>query len=204
MPRPAALPLAAALALLAASPLSLAADQARASWIGLGIGQPNYDEDCKELTGTGFTGSCDDNETTWKIFAGHDFHRYWGAEIAYVDLGKLQANGTLAGFPVSASAKIKAINFSAMGHYNPMPQLRLFGKLGVARWDVDAEAYTTGGSYRASEDGIDPSFGVGAQWDFTPNLGLRGEWQRFLDVGETSTTGQSDIDLLSLSLVLSF
>ena len=47
--------------------------------------------------GISLTGSCDDNDNGWKIFAGYQFTPNWGIEGAYVDLGEFTANYTLQG-----------------------------------------------------------------------------------------------------------
>jgi hypothetical protein len=46
-------------------------------------------------------------------------------------------------------------------------------------------------------------FGFGASFDIGKTAAVRIEWERFMDVGE-SDTGQSDVDLLSASLVFRF
>ena len=47
-------------------------------------------------------------------------------------------------------------------------------------------------------------FGLGASADIAKNFAVRVEWERFLNVGDKDTTGQSDIDLVSASLVFRF
>jgi opacity protein-like surface antigen len=60
------------------------------------------------------------------------------------------------------------------------------------------------GSASASETGFDPMFGIGGAYNVTDKLAVRIEYEKFLDVGDESTTGQSDVDLLSASLVFRF
>jgi hypothetical protein len=46
-------------------------------------------------------------------------------------------------------------------------------------------------------------FGVGVKYDIDGNIGVRAELQRFQGIGN-STTGKSDVDSISASLVYRF
>jgi opacity protein-like surface antigen len=48
------------------------------------------------------------------------------------------------------------------------------------------------------------NLGVGAQFNFTKQVGARLEWEKFSDVGDDATTGQSDLELISISVIFSF
>jgi hypothetical protein len=41
------------------------------------------------------------------------------------------------------------------------------------------------------------------QWDFAKNVTLRGEWKRFVDVGDANT-GEFDLNLYSVGLLFRF
>ena len=41
--------------------------------------------------------------------------------------------------------------------------------------------------------------GIGLKYDFTGRIGLRGEWERFVDVGD-SGAGEFDVDLFSVGI----
>jgi OmpA-OmpF porin, OOP family len=66
----------------------------------------------------------------------------------------------------------------------------IFGKLGFAKWETDAGIF-------GSEDGTDLTFGVGVQYDLTPKIALRGQWQRY-DVSDENA------DLFSIGLIYRF
>jgi len=38
----------------------------------------------------------------------------------------------------------------------------------------------------------------GARWNVSRNFGVQLEWERYIDVGEASTTGKSDIDMVTI------
>ena len=45
---------------------------------------------------------------------------------------------------------------------------------------------------------------VGAQYDFTQNLALRGEFERFNGVGNPTSTGNSKVNQLTVGAALKF
>ena len=184
----------AAAALLTAACASTAA-QAQASmrssqelgfYVGGGLGRAEVDDFCSDARALGAT-SCDDKDRTWKIFGGYRFHPNVAVEAGYADLGKFKAG--IGG--VSFNAKVKAFELLAVPVYPFGNGFSVYGKLGLARWDVDASA----GGFSANDKGTDFTFGLGGQYDFTPNLGARVEWQRYTDI---------DINTIGVSLVYMF
>jgi len=53
-------------------------------------------------------------------------------------------------------------------------------------------------------DGKDTTWGLGAKYNLSSNVALRLEWQRYYDVGDSSITGKSNIEVWSLGIVLKF
>jgi len=107
--------------------------------------------------------------------------------------------------------KLSGLNFSAVGTYPLNPSFALFGKLGVFAWNAKANDTTGGASFSATDNGADLSFGLGASYNITKNVGVRVEWERFkAGGGEDATTGfpnvtsSANIDLLSLGVVYRF
>jgi opacity protein-like surface antigen len=45
--------------------------------------------------------------------------------------------------------------------------------------------------------------GLGAQYNLSKSVGLRAEWERYFEVGD-NTTGEMDIDLISVGVVYKF
>jgi OOP family OmpA-OmpF porin len=81
----------------------------------------------------------------------------------------------------------------------------LMAKAGFFRWDMDLNVSSSVfGSGSASETGFDPMFGIGGLFNISEKLGVRVEYEKFLDVGDENVTGQSDVDLISASLVFRF
>ena len=57
-------------------------------------------------------------------------------------------------------------------------------------------------SAKATE--TDLKLGLGLQYDFTKNVGARLEWEHFRNVGDRNTTGEGDVNLYSLGIVVKF
>jgi OOP family OmpA-OmpF porin len=179
--------------LVLAAALGVASGSAFAQgYIGGSIGQSDADFDCAG------TISCDNKDTGFKLFGGYMFHPNFGVELAYADLGKATAVvpfGT-ARFNVGAEA-------TAFGAYGiamaPLSEsFNVFAKLGVA--SVKGE-FSVSGLGSDSETNTSFAYGVGAGFNFTKNLGLRAEWERFTAKFEGE---EGDIDLLSLGVVFRF
>ncbi|HEY9530650.1 MAG TPA: outer membrane beta-barrel protein, partial [Burkholderiales bacterium] len=64
--------------------------------------------------------------------------------------------------------------------------------LGIAM----VEAEVSVGGVSADDDSTELTFGVGAQYDVSRNLGIRAQWQRY--------GADEDIDVISLGVVFKF
>lgn len=195
----AALRVVSALALgIAVTPIA----HAEGGYAGVGFGQTSVDVDCI----LDISCSADDSDTALKIFGGYQFNPNFAIELGYYDLGEAKLTGTdsFLGF-TRARAEASGINFAVVGSFPVTERFTLMGKAGFFRWEVDYSEFTSSfGSYSASETGFDPMFGIGGAFNFSEKLGIRVEYEKFLDVGDEDTTGQSDVDLISASLVFRF
>jgi len=169
-------------------------------YAGFSAGQGRFTNGCAGLANAGFVGSCDERDAAWKIFGGYQFNGIFAAEAGYTKLGEVHMRGTFLGVP--GTAKVVANGFEMVG-VATMPvaaQFAAYGKAGFLRWDVDLSG--DGGSI--GETGTSITFGLGFQYNFTKRLAARAEWQRYSDVGNDNTTGNSDVDVLSIGLVIKF
>jgi len=211
----------AASALIAALACGTVQAQSQGWYIGAGAGQSkaNNPASCSDLSGVfdpvNFSCTSNDTSTGWKLFAGYQFNPKFALEGTYVDLGnfKISASGSVIGLPATASGSDKAsgLSFDAVGALPIGEQFGLIGRIGVFAWMLDSSANVSvpgaapGNSTSTSDkpSGVSLDVGVGAKYDFTQNVGVRAEWQRFASIGN-SDTGKSDIDLISASLVYRF
>jgi len=162
------------------------APAANGLYVGAGVGQASYDV-CGDL-GAGLT-SCDDEDTGWKVFGGYDFSENLAVEAAWVDLGEVSAS--VAGGTATAEVDGIAVNLKLTQPLNEA--FGIFGKVGFISWDAEGGGVASG----VDDDGNDLTYGLGAEYMFSSQVGVRGEWERF-DIDD------EDADLLSISAVLKF
>jgi OOP family OmpA-OmpF porin len=125
-----------------------------------------------------------DEDTAWKISGGYQLNRNFSVELGYTNLGEVSVG------PVEVEAT--AWEVIGVGKLPVANQLSVYGLIGIAM--VEAEASFMGIS--ASDDSTELTFGVGAQYDFSRNVGLRAQWQRY--------GADEDIDVISLGVVVKF
>ena len=182
---------------MAVSCVSMAQSKADTGWyIGATFGQTQVDlEDC----GGGVT--CDDKDTGWRIIGGYLLNRNFAIEVGYHDLGKASQSAPGA----SLDFKANAFELLAVGMLPITNEFSLYGKAGLYRGEVEATLNITGlGSDSLTETNTDLTYGFGAQYNFTRNVGVRAEWQRYTAMGDNATIGESDVDVMSLGIVYRF
>jgi OOP family OmpA-OmpF porin len=157
-------------------------------YIGGAVGQANMDGACEGLP-AGV--SCDDKDTAWRVFGGYQFNRNFAAELGYANLGE----ATASGLGVSAAVEVTAWDLVAVGLLPLGSNFSVYGKLGM----YSGEAELTSNVGISEEDsGSDITFGVGVRYDFTRNLGVRAEWQRYNDVNDEA------LDVMSIGVLWRF
>jgi OOP family OmpA-OmpF porin len=169
---------------------------AQGFYVGGSVGRSDAD-DSNAVPDLITSGTVDGKDSGYKIFGGYQFNPYFGLELAWVDLGTASYSGSFSGLPVTGgTVKTSGFNFSAVGTWPVGAGFALFGKVGAFAWESRQSDVTGGAPFSTKENGGDVSFGLGASYDFTKNIGIRAEWERFKAVG--------DIDLLSVGLVYKF
>jgi len=141
-------------------------------YVGAGFGQSK----AKDWCGGGGFDSCDDKDKAWKIFGGYQITRNIAAEIGYSRLGKFNASFGL----LTDEAKVTAWEASALAGAPILDRLWIFGRLGVYRGTVK-ESTNFAGDF--SHDNTNFTFGLGLSYDIMPQLAVRGEWQRYYQMG---------------------
>ena len=140
-------------------------------YVGANIGQSKLKDGCS---------GCDDKDTAWRFLGGYQLNSNFAAELGYTNLGEFGAT------------KVNARELVGVGLFPLGNQFGIYGKLGGHHSEVKG-----GGS----ESGNGLTYGAGLQYDLSPNLGLRGEWQRY-----DKLAGISDLktDVLSVGAVWRF
>lgn len=156
---------------------------------GVGVGQANF-----EFSALGF----DADDTGFKLFGGYK-ERYFGAEIAYFDGGS--ANQTLPSallVPINYEFEVTGLNLSVLGRLPLTKQLALFGKFGVATYNIDGTARIGNGPSTeiidTNDDGV--TYGIGASYSFGP-YDIRAEY-------EAVDMEDFDFNMLSISGAIKF
>jgi len=140
--------------------------------------------------------SVDDTDTGFKLGGGYAFHRNFGVEVAYVDLGKATAS---AGGQ-TAEAKSSGLVVVAVGMLPLSNQFTLLGRLGLI--DATVKLSGPGGSDKSTD--LKTTFGIGASYSFTPKFAGRVDIDRYSKLGDSNTTGESDVDMISIGVVYKF
>lgn len=161
-------------------------------YLGLGAGEAEYKD----------SNAADDKDTAWKAFVGFDVNKIIGIEAGYVDLGKITGatNGAFGPGPgLGGDIETTGWNIDARVGF-PVGPASVFAKAGTYYADVERQA----AGLTVDDTSWELTYGVGAEFDFARNVGVRAEWERFeIDDNDAMGLGQ-DVDLLSASLVFKF
>jgi OOP family OmpA-OmpF porin len=127
----------------------------------------------------GSVGSADlgpDDDIALKVFGGYQINPTFSVEFGYTDLGDVSVGG--------ATVEANALELVGLARL-PLSDKRfsLYGLLGIARMEF-------------SDDSTELTIGLGAQFDISAELAVRGQWQRY-------DTNQ-EIDVLSVGFVYKF
>lgn len=155
-------------------------------YVGLSVGESTYDLNCIG----GF--DCDDKDVGVKVYTGGKINRMFGVELAYVHLGKADANG--------GSTEVQLANLSLVGNLPLGEQFNVYGKVGgFYGWtDIDT---TAPGAPTGEENDFGLSYGLGVQYDFNRNWAITGDWDHYrVDYVDRS----DDVQLLSVGLLYKF
>lgn len=207
--------LAALAAMLAAAGVQAAEPSAGANWyLGVGAGQSRAKIDDSTITtalaGSGRTIATnvrDENEFSYKLFAGYQYNRYLGFEGGLFNLGSFTFNATTtpAGTLNGAIKNTVGSNFDVVGTLPLADRFSLFARAGLQSSKTRDLFSTTGFAVRTptpSKNVISYKAGVGAGFDFTKNIGMRAEWERYR-VGD-GFDGKMNVDVYSLNLLYKF
>lgn len=141
-------------------------------YVGAGIGS-------SDLAIDGFNG----NDFAYKVFAGFDFNQYFAVEGAYLNGGSPSERG----FEI----EVDGWDVAVLGKWPVSEQFDIFAKLGYVWWDAEADGI-------ASDSGEDLMYGLGVGFDFSDQIGMRGEWER-MDIEDVDRA-----DLWTISLLFRF
>ena len=135
--------------------------------------------------------TCDQRDGAGKLYGGYRINRNFAAEAFYADWGKIRV--TRGGF--TATGELKSYGIAGLGILPVGRDFELFGKLGFAHSSQQPIAIGQGVTLPDRNTGANGHIGLGAAYNFTPNLGVRAEWERLT---------HSEVDALSIGLQVRF
>ncbi len=156
-------------------------------YVGLNVGRPDYDLAC--VGGFG----CSDSSTSFNLYTGGMFNQYLGAEIGYVNLGKMRRGG--------GTSKAHGINLSLVGKL-PLGAFNVFGKVGTTYGRTETTASPLAGIATGRESGWAGSYGLGVGYDLTSRSSIVLEWARY-DM-RFAGLGKREVNTTSLGYVHRF
>jgi len=157
---------------------------------------------------TGLSSSLDDQDTAYKLQAGYRFNQNFALEGGYINLGKLKYSAAYTGGAGRAEIKADGWNIDVVGSIPVGQTFVLFGKVGMINAKVEATVSATGPGGAAAGSVDDTSskghWGIGGDYALNDKMAVRLEYERFKNLGDENTTGEGDVDLLSVGFVLKF
>lgn len=188
-----------------------AADQGWYLGGALGLATSHYGAGDATRLGYNPGATIDNDDLGAEVYGGYRLNANWAVEAAYVNLGRAKFSG-LAG-STGAKDKISAegLSLSLLGKVPLTQDFSLFGKLGAFAANAKYECVQNcGGIQNNDKDGVYATFGVGAQYDVSPHLALRAEYERFNGLKSaaifngSTTEFKSDYDLFTLGVHYQF
>ena len=199
----------------AAAQTGFAADQSSGMYVLGSIGQSkisidkaSFDSGLTSAGATGLSSTTDEKDTGYKLQLGYQYNQNFAIEGGYINLGKFKYNATYTGGAASAEVKAKGWNIDAVGIAPLNDAFSLLGKIGLIRGKVDATVSATGPGGAASESVSASKWkttvGFGVSYNVSKTIAVRGEFERFLKLGDANTTGEGDVSLFSVGVVAKF
>ncbi|MDT8383315.1 MAG: outer membrane beta-barrel protein [Gammaproteobacteria bacterium] len=119
----------------------------------------------------------DDNSAAFGLFGGFHLNEVLAVEAAYNDFGEAEKGGV--------KAEASAFSLGLLGKLPLKTDLTLFGRVGLAAWDIDGSV---------SDSGTDVYFGIGADYDISGTSAVR------FGIDTYSLNGDTDEDITAFAI----
>ncbi len=174
-----------------------------AGYAGIGIGQAFVDVETIDF-GPTVSADVTDRDTSFKLFGGYTVTENISIEAGYVNFGEFGVHYSDGIDTLTTKVEGNALYVAAVGSI-PFSQVSFFGKFGFAQWNSDASLTSTFFAPESiSESGTDPMIGLGIKFDASDSVAISAELERYKNFGDKDTTGESDIDVFSVSAMMKF
>jgi OOP family OmpA-OmpF porin len=149
----------------------------------------------------------DPKDAAYSIFAGYQFNRTWGLELAYFDLGQFGFDApTVPAGNVNGQLRFQGGSLDLVGALPLTENLSLLGRLGGQmartrdRFTGTGAAVVTNST--PSQREVDVKVGAGLQYAFSPSFLMRGEVTRFRI--NDAVGNHPNVNVYGVSLVFPF
>jgi OOP family OmpA-OmpF porin len=189
-------------AALCALGAGLAFSASAQNYVGIGFGGghaalPSLDA---AYLGTPVTATPDKTDnTSFKLYAGHQFTHNWGVEAGVAELGDgYSARTTVSGAPAGSPSGSLATRYVAATATLPLEtRFSLFGKIGIAANEFSSHGaclaiFPPGCIVPRSGSHTGLMAGVGVQYRVAPKLGLRLEYEDYGKMSSDDVWGTGD------------
>ncbi len=161
----------------------------------------------------------EDTDFGFQITFGYRFNRYIAGELGLVQYGELVSSadaeldfdntGNFVPANVSLSFSAGGPLMSVLGILPVNDKFEVYGRVGYLFGSVEREFTSRVGGERgvsgaAKGDSQVPVYGVGLSWNINQVYTIRGEYQLVSDLGESDRTGEEDLDVLTVGLIVRF
>lgn len=171
----------AALTAIALGGAAAHAENPTGPYVGGGFGQFNLEIDNPGDFGESVNDILDDDDSSWKLFAGWRVLPWLAVEAAYINLGNLKDRISSSGTDGEYDVKLDGFSPSLIATL-PLGGFEIFGKVGYYYYDVDLSTNlgNPGSSFIDSKHSrSDFMYGFGAGFTFFEHLHVRAEYERF-------------------------
>ncbi len=145
------------------------------------------------------------NDTGYKAQLGYRFGNF-AIEGGYTSLGRSSFTSVTDLGVFNGDFRANLINLDFVGYIPLGKNFSLLARLGGYNWESDSNVPMPplGTTSEISDRGWNVKFGTGVQYDFNDYFGLRAEFERYNGVGNSGTTGDTKVNLMSAGAVLKF
>ena len=168
-----------------------------------------------------FSSTIDTSNPGYGFVAGYRLFPHLAVEGGYMEIGKvryeartagsyLQSDGTqIPDTPtMSINAKTGGFALSALGILPLSYRWELYGRAGLMFSSNERTLFLAGnvlsGKEQVTGSSTDFLVGAGASFTFAEIYGLRAEYQRVFDAGDSDTVGEGDVDLVTVGVTVQF
>ncbi len=147
---------------------------------------------------------------------GYRFSPYYGFELAFADIGKLSYSATMTLSGRGAAVALGQLDpgevsskgpiLSVIGSVPLAKRWEVFGRVGLFYADTTidsaASVLSVGSSSSISARSTDWALGVGGAFNASRRFSIRLEYEKLKNVGDPDQTGEGDVDVIDLALVI--